>query len=417
MGDTGANSEIIDLCETDDNEKSTKTDQDTWSKSYEKPKCVSETTRKTIIGLVIVVLLAISWVGAQQFAQTAVQWSNFKAPFFTTWFSTCWMSLCFPGYALFVVISERDRKKIADAMEKSTHLFGPSRVTIAEFFKMIWTLNAVWLAVNYLYIFGLKFIYATDASAIMASNVAFVYILSLCLLHEKLYAIRIVASVLCISGVVLFAYAKGFQESEHMLQGVLMIIASAFGAAVYKVVFKKIMGNASLGQVSLFLSLLGISNICIMWTINVCLHVAEVENFGFLDIPWLALILSAILSLVFNFLVNFGIAYTYPLFISIAMMIGIPLNAGVDVVVRHGTFSSLRLIAAVLVFAGFAIMLFPDSWNDPIHSIVGCKTGNQEEGKEEELVELKKDSEEEKELSQKNKSSERSFLCAEEDIA
>ena len=34
--------------------------------------------------------------------------------------------------------------------------------------------------------------------------------------------------------------------------------------------------------------------------------------------------------LVFNFLVNFGVAFTYPLFISVAMMLGIPLNAGMD---------------------------------------------------------------------------------------
>nr|XP_039261793.1 putative thiamine transporter SLC35F3 [Styela clava] len=416
MGDESANSKIIDLCEGSEDDKSLKDKQKEFSMADKKTERMSETVRKTIIGVVIVVLLAVSWVGAQQTAQTAVQWGNFEAPYFTTWYGTCWMVLCFPGYAIFVIISERDKAKILHAFKESTHIFGPQSVTMAQFFKIIWSLNAIWLAVNSLYVFGLKFIYATDASAIMASNVAFVYMLSLCLLKEKLYAIRIIASFLCISGVVLFGYAKGFQGSEHLLQGVLMIIASAFGAAVYKVVFKKVVGNASLGQVSLFLTLLGLSNTLLMWTVSVCLYVAEVEKFGWSDIPWQAVNLSALLSLIFNFLVNFGIAYTYPLFISIAMMIGIPLNAGVDVIFRHGTFSAIRLVAAVLVFSGFAIMLFPDSWNDPIHSILQCKTENPE-GKEEEMIKLKTNRDEEEKATQGSSSPEKSPLFVTEEIA
>ena len=52
-------------------------------------------------GLILVVLLAFAWVGAQQFAKTAVTIQNFNAPYFTVWFSTLWMSLCYPGYCVF----------------------------------------------------------------------------------------------------------------------------------------------------------------------------------------------------------------------------------------------------------------------------------------------------------------------------
>ena len=59
-------------------------------------------TLDCVAGLLIVILLAISWVGAQQFAQSAVTSSNFNAPYFTVWFGTCWMFLCFPIYAIFL---------------------------------------------------------------------------------------------------------------------------------------------------------------------------------------------------------------------------------------------------------------------------------------------------------------------------
>jgi len=56
------------------------------------------------VGVVIVVFLAGSWVGAQQFAQSAVSSANFTAPYVTTWFSTCWMLLCFPIYSSFAFV-------------------------------------------------------------------------------------------------------------------------------------------------------------------------------------------------------------------------------------------------------------------------------------------------------------------------
>ena len=48
--------------------------------------------------------LAVSWVGSQQFAQSAVLSENFTAPYFATWYSTCWMTLCFPVYCLFSLL-------------------------------------------------------------------------------------------------------------------------------------------------------------------------------------------------------------------------------------------------------------------------------------------------------------------------
>lgn len=333
----------------------------------------SDHTKKSIIGCVIVVFLALSWVGAQQFAQAAVRLHSFDAPYFMTWFSTCWMLLCFPGYLVFVALVERNGERFLHHVNQSKNIFGRHPVTVVEFFKIILTLNIIWLAVNYLYIYGLKYIAASDASAIMVSNVAFVYLLSLCVLGERLYVIRVAATALCVAGVVLFGYAEGFKGSDNMIIGVAMIIASAFGAAVYKVTFKKVIGEGTLGQVSLFLTLLGVANVTIMWSVNIILHVTHVEGFSYHGIPWNAVIFSSILGLVFNFLVNFGIAYTYPLFISIAMMVGIPINVTVDVLFHGEVFTVVRIIATLLVFAGFALTLFPDTWNDPIHTAIYCK--------------------------------------------
>ena len=56
-------------------------------------------TCKMLIGVAIVIGIAVSWVGATQFAQSTYS-PDFSAPFFTTWFSTVWMVVVFPVYFL-----------------------------------------------------------------------------------------------------------------------------------------------------------------------------------------------------------------------------------------------------------------------------------------------------------------------------
>lgn len=333
----------------------------------------SEVRKKTIIGVVIVVLLAVSWVGAQQFSQTAVNMEDFNAPYFATWFSTCWMTLCYPIYCIFLALSsaiQGDTGNFRKQIYNSQKVFGTPKITWRLFFTRIVTMNILWILVNYAYLYGLQYIAATDASAIMASNVAFVYILSLFLLKENFYAIRLIASVFCISGILLISYADGF--SGGTLIGVLLALGSAIGAAIYKVIFKVLVGEATLGQVSLFLSLLGFSNVIFLWILFLILYLTGVDTMVAATIPWMYLCVSAILGVIFNFLVNFGIAFTYPLFISIAMMVGVPLNAAVDVLIKDVTFNAWRLVGALVIIIGFGLMLLPDDWNTPIHRAFGC---------------------------------------------
>lgn len=95
-----------------------------------------------------------------------------------------------------------------------------------------------------------------------------------------------------------------------------------------QVFFKKINGHATLGQVSLFMTLLGLLNLFINIVPSVILVVFKIDHIEWWAVPWLPLAGSALLGLVYNFLVNFGIALLSPLVISIGMLCGIPINAG-----------------------------------------------------------------------------------------
>ena len=54
-----------------------------------------ETRRKLVIGLVIVILIATTWVGSTQTAKSTFS-GKFRAPFFLIWFRTAFMVVVFP---------------------------------------------------------------------------------------------------------------------------------------------------------------------------------------------------------------------------------------------------------------------------------------------------------------------------------
>ena len=104
---------------------------------------------------------------------------------------------------------------------------------------------------NYLYIKALEVLDCTVVTALFATNASFVYLLSWVVLRQQFVGLRIVALILSTTGISLLAY----METQHtVLVSVVLAAASAAGTAVYKVMFKKIMGEVNFLEVSIFFS-------------------------------------------------------------------------------------------------------------------------------------------------------------------
>ena len=90
-------------------------------------------------------------------------------------------------------------------------------------------------------------------TSLFATNASFAYLLSWVILQEQFVGIRILAVILSTTGISLLAYMDGLAGSKT-LSPVLLATAAAAGSSVYKVMFKKAMGEVSFGQVSGFIS-------------------------------------------------------------------------------------------------------------------------------------------------------------------
>ena len=86
-------------------------------------------------------------------------------------------------------------------------------------------------------------------TALFATNASFGYLLSWVILQEQFVGIRIMAVIFSTTGISLLAYMDGTADSKT-LAAVLTASAAAAGSAIYKVMFKKLMGEVSFGQAS-----------------------------------------------------------------------------------------------------------------------------------------------------------------------
>jgi solute carrier family 35 protein F3/4 len=76
-----------------------------------------------------------------------------------------------------------------------------------------------------------------------------------------------------------------------------MILKTNFVFYNLQVMFKKMIGDATYGQVSLFFSLIGLLNAALLWPVCLVLYFSEIEILHWDRLPWMILLSASTLSL------------------------------------------------------------------------------------------------------------------------
>ncbi|KAG7212859.1 hypothetical protein KM043_002212 [Ampulex compressa] len=349
--------------------------------------CCAESAKKIYFGVCVTICVTASWVGATHCikylyfhkpeAPTYSSSSNssvtghrhqhilpYNAPFFTTWFCTNWEVLYFPVYFLCQATRTRCNSPF-EIIAESLRGFRDKGFTGSRFLIRCSLFCGLWVVTNYMYIHSLRILLATDVMALFATNVTCAYLLSWVVLHEQFVGVRIVAVILCNTGIALLAYMDGITGSPT-LGGVVMATSAAAGSAVYKVLYKKVLGETTFGQMSLFFSLVGLCNAALLWPICLALYFSGAESVYWARLPWAALLAASILHLVANMLGNFSIALTYDLFITLGLITAVPVSAALDVLLYGAHFMGMKLAGMIFIAVGFFLVMFPDNWPDYI---------------------------------------------------
>ncbi|XP_041035792.1 solute carrier family 35 member F4 [Carcharodon carcharias] len=316
---------------------------------------------RLLAGLVVASCLAASWAGMTQLAKAALR--DFESPFFMAWHSASWNLLLFPGYCSGRLLTFSERRSPLKHFSECGHFLSEDAFLLRRLLKQTAPFSILWTLTNYLYLMALRNISATDASALFCCNKAFVFLLSWIVLKDRFMGVRIVAVILSIAGIVLIAYADGFCRDS--IVGVALVVGSASTSALYKVLFKLLLGSVRCREVALFLTALGAFNLLFLSWVSVVLYTTRVEHWpSTRDVPWDQLCGLAALLLVFNILVNCGAAVTFPALVSLGVFLSIPVNAVTDV--YRGVVPGLgnvRLAALIVLCLAFLLLLLPEEWD------------------------------------------------------
>ncbi|KAI1716498.1 eamA-like transporter family domain-containing protein [Ditylenchus destructor] len=322
----------------------------------EKSKPCKKVCRQLIISITLSLACGLAWAIGRQFTKTAlnIDSSRFYAPYSLVWFNTNFMILCFPVFLIYNRIFRGIPTR--KSWIESASVFGEHGLTYRSFFIRVTPFIFLWICANYSYSQALGYISASAVLCIASANVAIVCVLEWIMLKKGFDWLPLISVILAIIGVCLISLDD---EYAGNIQGIFLSVFCAFTSALYKVLFKRVNGSASLGQVSLFMSALGFFNAFLNIIPTSVLIWNNVDYIEWAYIPWTPLCMAALLSLTFNFLANFGIALLGPLVISIGMLIGMPASAVIDVIFRKMEVTEKFIVGCSCIVLSFALVALP----------------------------------------------------------
>lgn len=346
--------------------------------------------KQTLLGLLIVALYAAFNVLAEQFSTSIV--NSVNAPFFLIYFNTGWNIVIIPIYTIYIIFTNwisgnKWNQNLIPDLEplgfKNKFSFFQTRYCLLFMF--------IYVGCNYVYVAALQYIPNTYTSAIMSLDPAIVFVFSLIFLNNLALGMakniqQLISSVIAICGVCLLVGipssvpdetpennstqasvdnavtdSDSSDEGSLIFLGVSLACVAALLSGMYKIFYKYFFEDLNLGQCCYSLGIIGALNLILLWPVVLILFRtgAEESVIGLDSVPWDLICLQSLFALCFNLSLNFGIAFTYPLFISIGATLVAPANLLVDIYYREREFSNLQVAGSIMSVIALVILLLP----------------------------------------------------------
>ncbi|EDV28914.1 uncharacterized protein TRIADDRAFT_52260 [Trichoplax adhaerens] len=314
----------------------------------------AQSRKQIIIGVAFVIAIAVCTAGATQFGKDLYEEGNFTSTSLVAWSSRSMAVFIYPAVSIFYTFRGQSHR---ETYKQASKIFGQHRHGVMSAFLRLIPITALSTGATYLSFYALRYTSSTDVTAVFSASAAIVYVLSLLVLNEPFVVLRFLAVLMSVAGVVVIAYSEGFGSFGAI--GVILVSGSAAFAAVYRVLTKKVIGEASLARASLYLSVTCFQALILFWIPIPILYFTGVEEITFSTFPWTAFFLCIFTLFLYSILMILGINFTYPIYMSMGPLLGIPINAAIDVLVRNQTFSTTKIIGTMLLILGFLILTIP----------------------------------------------------------
>ena len=307
-------------------------------------------------GVLLLVLVAVIWVGASHLIKAIFADLGFDRPFFLTYFNTC-------GFVLWLLggwCNADWRGKLPEEVGGGGGSIHSEDAVCRQYLSHALMFAPLWMGANYT--FHLSLTRASVASNSILSNTSSLWtmILSVLFFGETATANKMAAVVLTIGGATMVALAdsEGAEESAAAAaaqSGNLLALLSAVCYAVYTVALRARVPDAVImpvffGYVGLVVLVTGVPFLLLF-------HLTDVEPFS-LPSPYVLVFLSVnalIGTNVSDVLWARAVVLTSPVIATLALSLTIPFSMLSDSFLGGSTFSGLYISGSLLVLSGFVL--------------------------------------------------------------
>jgi solute carrier family 35, member F3/4 len=139
--------------------------------------------------------------------------------------------------------------------------------------------------------------------------------------------LQIVAVILVDTGIALLAYMDGITASTKLSSVVLAALSGA-GYAVFRVMFRKMMGDPPpVGRIAFTFTIIGIINATLLWPVCLIFYFSGMEVIPWETLTITVLFIASALLLGFHVLTQFSGAVTYNMFVTLGLITSVPVTA------------------------------------------------------------------------------------------
>ncbi|CAE7207999.1 unnamed protein product [Symbiodinium natans] len=220
----------------------------------------------------------------------------------------------------------------------------------------------LWVLSNYSLTQALALAPAGVVQTLFGTGPSQVAVLSRIFLAERFTFTRTVAVLLAFAGATILASRSGFQRQsgENVGFGSCFALAAVFASASYKVSFKVRLGTppphvvlGTVGTLGAVTAVLGLPLVLLLAELG-----AEDRWWSrSAAVNWPLVIGSAAVDVVYNTSIAWGLAFASPVFISVGVVVGTPVNMFIDATL-HGEMPSLaQYVGAAVIAVSFALLV------------------------------------------------------------
>eukprot|EP01084_Bolivina_argentea_P291741 501439_1 len=326
---------------------------------------------KSKISAIACIIISISsWVGASYVIKDVQTEEEYDKPFFMMYCSTVAYILLFIPWLLIKIYSKLNSNKYeTEQLQNTMQSFDKFKILLLP--SAI--LGLINVFVEYFWALSLTETMVSLNTALSQSECAIIYILSIIFLSTKVSFQKIIGVVICLSGVMVIAFAAYTEEMNaddsvtyNSFKGVMECFASALLSSILVIgidyVDDKYFDENHPTQDLFFLqSIMGLVVLLLYWPIVILFNELDIETF---DLPqtsaqWNGFIWTMVLNLAFFGSYFAAIVFTNAVFVAVMLLFALPTAYFTDIVV-HGYSSNIWGYAGtVCIIIGFLLTELP----------------------------------------------------------